>query len=223
MTLFCWDIDGTILSTGGAGRSALNEAFETLHGVADGFAGVHFGGKTDPGIVAEAFAQAGLVLEEGETERLLRHYLPLLRGRLQARRPQLHPGMPEILELTGAVGINGLLTGNWSEGARHKLSSVGLWERFELGAFGDDSPVRNDLVPVARARAEARGYAVERVVVIGDTTADIACARAGDAVAIVVDTGWSTAEQLLAAEPDLFVPDLRDPAFAAYISGLGAK
>lgn len=223
MTLFLWDIDGTILSTGGAGRSALDQAFQELHGVERGFANVHFGGRTDPGIVAQAFELAGLSMAEGDTDRLLVHYLPLLRQRLVAKRPDLKPGFPEILDVTAPLGIHALLTGNWSEGARHKLEAVGLWDRFVLGAFGDDSPNRNDLVPVARERAMQQGYDVREVVVIGDTIADVACARAGGAHAVAVETGWSTRSALVAAEPDLLVPDLREEAFLSYISGLAAK
>lgn len=223
MTLILWDIDGTLLSTGGAGRGALNRAFEELHGVPDGFRDVHFGGRTDPGIVAQAFELAGLTLGPGDTERLLRHYLPLLEGSLARRVPVLKPGVPEILDATAPFGVNALLTGNWSEGARHKLSSVGLWERFEFGAFGDDSDDRNDLVVFARRRAEERGHRVREVVVIGDTISDVACARAGAAHAIAVETGWSTREELFAARPDLLLVDLCDPALLAYISGLAAK
>ena len=223
MTLFLWDIDGTLISTGGAGRSALDRAFEELHGVSEGFQKVHFGGRTDPGIVADAFRLAGLELQEGDTTRLLRHYLPLLEQRLRARTPTIHPGVHAALDLTGALGVNALLTGNWSEGARHKLRSVDLWGRFQLGAYGDDSPIRNELVPVARERARSQGIDVGEVVVIGDTLADIACARAGGAHAVVVDTGWSTTEELRAAAPDLFVSDLCAPEFGAYISGLAAK
>ena len=59
-----WDIDGTILSTGGVGRGALDEAFEALYGVPGAFKQVHFGGRTDPGIVAQAFALAGLPCDD---------------------------------------------------------------------------------------------------------------------------------------------------------------
>ena len=80
-----------------------------------------------------------------------------------------------------------------------------MWERFAFGAFGDDSAVRNDLVPIARTRFENPSAPV---VVIGDTLADVACARAGDAVAVAVCTGWAPRDDLQAAAPDLLLEDL---------------
>lgn len=207
-TLFLYDIDGTILSTGGAGRSALDEAFELLHGVSGAFTQVHFGGRTDPGIVAQAFELAGLEQGEGDFEALIQAYLPRLQRRLDAHTPELKPGILELLDATDELGINALLTGNMEAGAQRKLSAVGLWDRFAMGAYGDDSPRRNDLVPVAEARARAAGLNFEQTLVLGDTVHDVACARAGGAIAVAVCTGWSDRQALAASEPDLLVEDL---------------
>ena len=100
---------------------------------------------------------------------------------LEAARDQLvlHPGVHRAIEATAAQGTNALLTGNWRSGAALKLGQVSLWDRFAFGAFGDDSGDRNDLVPVAEARARQAGVSFSRTVVIGDTPADVACARAG--------------------------------------------
>lgn len=209
-TLILWDIDGTLLSTGGAGRAALDDAFEALHGISAAFSSVDFGGRTDYGIVRQAYAVHGLELPADGGEALLRAYLPRLRERLALGRARIRlcPGVPEVLDAAGERAVNALLTGNWAEGARHKLDAVGLWDRFAFGAFGDDSADRNALVPVALRRAHARGLAPERVVVIGDTPHDVACARAGGAVAVAVSTGWSSKEELVAAAPDLLIDDL---------------
>lgn len=220
--LILWDIDGTLLSTGGAGRTALDEAFQELFGVARAFAEVSFGGRTDPGIAAQAFLNAGLSHDEEDIARLQRAYLPLLQRRLAETRERivLHPAVPALVDELHGAATNALLTGNWSEGARHKLQAVGLWERFAFGAFGDDSPDRNELVPVARERC---AYPPRHVVVIGDTPADVACARAGGAVAVAVCTGWSDREQLQACQPDLLVEDLDQgrEALLELLGGLG--
>jgi phosphoglycolate phosphatase len=207
-TLFLYDIDGTLISTDGAGRASLNEAFEDLFGVADAFNGVRFGGRTDPGITGQAFANAGLEPTPERRARLQARYLQRLEESLLPGRVRSLPGIDGAIAATARRGTNALLTGNWLAGARVKLGALDLWERFAFGAFGDDSPDRNDLVPVAVERARARGLTVERVVVLGDTEADVACARAGGAIAVAVETGWSPRAQLEAAEPDLLIPDL---------------
>ena len=208
MTVVLYDIDGTLLNTRGAGREALNRAFLALHGVECAFDQVHFGGATDQSIVAQAYDHAGLPGEAGERRALKARYLAELRAGLEAEPERLRwcPGVTETVEATAERATNALLTGNWEAGAKLKLGS--FFSRFAFGAFGDDSPRRNDLVPVARERARAAGVVAERVVVIGDTPADVACARAGGAVAVAVCTGWSDRATLEATEPDLVLDDL---------------
>lgn len=214
-TLILWDIDGTLLTTEGAGREALDLAFEELFGVPRAFAEVAFGGRTDNGILAEAFDRAGKRLEPHHEPQLRARYVQHLERLLKERpRARLCPGVEQTLGWTERSCVNALLTGNWREGALRKLGAVGLWERFAFGAFADDSPVRDALVPVARARARAHGVEPGRVVVIGDTPHDVACARAGGAVAVAVCTGWSDAQELRACEPDLLLEDLERGAEA---------
>lgn len=208
--LWLYDIDGTILSTNGAGRASMSQAFEQAFGVVDAFGGLSFAGATDLGITGQAFAAAGI---EPQPERLKEAYLPLLLGRLAERAPRLCPGIHALLPQTGAIGHNALLTGNWREGARIKLDALGLLASFErqgrlLGAFGDDAADRNLLVPIAQAQARAAGLDFDRTVVIGDTPRDVECARAGHALAVAVCTGWSSREELSACGPDLLVEDL---------------
>ncbi len=208
--LYLYDIDGTVLSTGGAGRLALNQAFEALYGISNAFEGVSFAGATDPGIAAQAYALTGVPFDGAALENLQTKYLAGLPGVLASKRSQmvLHPGVEQALKATDRLGTNALLTGNWREGARQKLSQFGLWETFALGAFGDDSGIRNDLVPVAETRARDMGIQVSRTIVIGDTPSDVACARAGGAIAVAVLTGWSSRSALEAAGPDLLLEDL---------------
>ena len=214
--LWLYDIDGTILSTAGAGRASMSQAFEVSFGVKEAFSGLSFAGATDLGISGQAFAAAGL---PPDPEQLRDTYLPMLRRRLEGQPARLHPGIHPILPRTAAVGHNALLTGNWRAGACIKLDSVGLRSHFEregrlLGAFGDDAADRNLLVPIAQAQARALGLVFDRTVVIGDTPRDVACARAGEALAVAVCTGWSDREELLASEPDLLLEDLLSGADA---------
>lgn len=208
--VFAWDIDGTLISTGGVGRAALNAAFAQLYGVENAFVGVSFAGRTDPGICEQAFVQAGVPATPENTEALFAAYLPLLEAGLAAKSDLMviHPGVREAVAATDKLGTNALLTGNWRGGADRKLAAAGLAGFFEWGAFGDDSAVRNDLVPILVARARQHGCEASRVVVIGDTEADVACARAAGAVAVAVATGWRTREELERTDPDLLLDDL---------------
>ena len=208
--LWLYDIDGTILSTEGAGRASMGQAFEQCFGVSDAFAGLSFAGATDSGITGRAFSAAGLPPQQ---DRLRGAYLPLLSGRLSERTPLLCPGIQAILLRTAMVGHNALLTGNWRAGARVKLEAVALARPFErgerlLGAFGGDAADRNLLVPIAEAQARAAGLVFDRTVVIGDTPRDVECARAGNAMAVAVCTGWSSREELEKSSPDLLLEDL---------------
>lgn len=210
VSVILWDIDGTLLSTGGAGREALDLAFEELFGVPKAFIAVSFGGRTDLGLVGEAFERAGLLMPDDAAPRLHDRYVSHLR-RILAERPgraKLLPGLPEALAQTAPRAVNALLTGNWRAGAEAKLGAVGLWGQFRFGAFADDAADRNALVPIARHRALAHGVTPGRVIVIGDTPHDVACARAGGAVAVAVCTGWSSRDELHACGPDLLIEDL---------------
>jgi phosphoglycolate phosphatase-like HAD superfamily hydrolase len=125
------------------------------------------------------------------------------------------PGVEALLEeLESQPGVSvGLLTGNFEAGARIKLGHFDLWKRFPFGAFGDDHDDRNALVPVALASARDAGVEAaspDRVVVIGDTPLDIACARAHGARAVAVATGSYSSDELQAAGADVVVPTLVD-------------
>ncbi len=211
MDLLLFDIDGTLLRTQGAGRQALDEAFLAVHGWADATAGVSLAGATDGGILAAVAARFGPVDEPAVRTRYLRR---LAERVVEPGRATACAGVHALLERLAGRAHCGILTGNWRAGAAVKLQAVGL-ERpaagptpwFE-GAYGDDSADRDALVPIARRRALEAGLRFDRVVVIGDTPADVRCARAGGAVAVAVETGFATREELRAAGPDLLLGDL---------------
>ena len=217
--LFAWDIDGTLLSTGGAGRSALNRSFFEIFGVVGAFDEVVFHGRTDKGIVAEAFRLAGLEGSVEMTGALKSRYLPCLEENLKSPRHVMtrFPGVQKSLNVAQGEGHMGVLTGNWEGGARRKLAAAGYDCEFVVGAFGEDSPDRDDLVPILCERARRAGLEFDEVVVIGDTPADIACARAGGALAVAVATGWNSYEELQSAKPDLLLRDMTTEEFAHWL------
>jgi len=224
--LLLFDIDGTLLRTRGAGREALDEAFARVLGWPDATAGISLAGATDGGIVRGVAARFGVAWDgvsppPFDLDAVRSAYLGALQERLgHPDRVALCPGVRALVDALAGRAHLALLTGNWRAGAALKLGAVGLWGGWHDGAYGDDHADRNCLVPVARARAEAAGLRFRRVIVIGDTPADIACARAGGALVVAVETGFASGEELAAARPDLLLPDLeRGRAwFEAFVS-----
>lgn len=216
--LVLFDIDGTLLLSGRAGLRAMTRAFHQAFGVDEAFAGASFGGRTDSFLVSGALQAAGLPDTADNHARFRDTYVPLLAEEIQ------HPGtghkglMPGVRELIEALAEYdhlhlALLTGNYREAAEIKLTHFELWDYFEWGAFSDDAADRNALVPIARQRAETYDVpteALERVIVIGDTPHDVACARVAGATAIAVATGGHTIEELRAAGADIVLADLSD-------------
>ena len=219
MKLVLFDIDGTILWSDGAGRRAMQSALTTVFGTA-GDPRYRYDGKTDRQIVRELMREAGHddTRIDREMDALLDRYLDGLRRELAsgARRTELLPGVNALLDALEAREdvVLGLLTGNLEEGARAKLGAVGIdFSRFRVNAFGSDHEHRPELPRVAQRRArEALDLHVEgeRIVVIGDTPADIECGRALGARAIAVATGRYDVDALRAHAPAAVFEDLSD-------------
>jgi phosphoglycolate phosphatase-like HAD superfamily hydrolase len=218
--LVLFDIDGTLLASGGAGRRAILATITRFCDDSTGLNTVRFDGKTDPQIVVELFEAAGVPNPE-EPERVstvLDHYVSALEQELAhpARAAQLMPGIRELLNRfdDGAEPVLGLLTGNVRTGATLKLRSAKLdCERFRVGAFGSDHRDRSELPAIASQRAmPIFGYAPrgEDIVIIGDTPADMTCGLALGARAIGVGTGAYALEELEAAGAWAVFPDLSD-------------
>ena len=186
--LLLFDIDGTLVDTGGAGLRAFARILHEHFGTSDGLLGIPLAGRTDRAILADALARVAPDHDADEAwlRRFSERYVVALADELEKPSPRkrLLPGVVEALDRI--AGLNGshlaLLTGNFRRGAEVKLGHFGLWDRFAFGAYGDDSVARNDLFPVAMVRAREAGLAVRDprdVVVIGDTPHDVACARSG--------------------------------------------
>lgn len=222
--LVLFDIDGTLVSTGGRAGQALLRALAATYGVLPELDGYSFAGKTDPQIVRELLTRSGVaasVIEE-RREKALATYLEYVREALEPGSVQVLPGVRQLLDALAALPqvTVGLLTGNVAGGAALKLRAAGLAGTFHFGAYGCDAEDRNALVPIARQRAfELTGhhFPAERTVVVGDAEADIRCARAGGARAVAVATGGTPRAALAALAPDVVLESLADPTALAAI------
>lgn len=216
MHVCLFDIDGTLLASGGAGKAAMEEALGREFALPRVLDGVPYAGRTDRAIARDLFELHGLEDSLANRQRFQRAYLKILPQALARHTGRVLPGIGALLESLGQrhdVAL-GLLTGNLRAGAELKLSHYGLFKHFSFGAFGDDFLDRDD---VARAAAAALpqhlgGRIVKQVWVVGDTPLDVRCARCIGARAVAVATGWHSHAELEAAGPDLLFTDLADHA-----------
>lgn len=219
MKLVLFDIDGTILWSDGAGRRAMTAALTRVFGGA-GPTEYRYDGKTDPQIVRDLMRAAGHSDEtiDARMETVASSYLALLEQELATGRRgmRLFAGVAELITALEARpdAVVGLLTGNFCGGAMLKLSAAGLdVTRFRVGAYGSDHAHRPALPAVALQRAhETLGLelAGHDLVVIGDTPADIECARSVGARAVAVATGRFSVDELAAHAPAAVFPTLAD-------------
>ncbi len=219
-TIALFDIDGTLIHCGGAGRNAMERTFADLLGRSD-VGAFNYGGMTDRAIVREATRAAGRHDDDTTLDALLARYLGHLETELaNGERFRVLPGVVALLDalLAHAHVAIGLGTGNLEIGARLKLGRGNLWHRFAFGGYGSDHEDRGRLLAAGASRgAEKLGRALHeaRVVVIGDTPRDIAAARAIGAEVIAVATGGFGAEDL--AHADLVVETLDDARVLAHL------
>jgi phosphoglycolate phosphatase len=222
-TVLLFDIDGTLVDTGGAGRRAMDRGFERRHGRRDACAGIAFGGMTDRAIARAGLAAIGAEPTAAAIDDLLAAYLDALAEELRGTRAIVHAGIEAALDASAAAGAAvGLGTGNVREGARLKLSRVGLHERFAFGGFGSDHEARDALIRIGAERgAAALGAPLPecRVVVIGDTLRDVAAARAIGAECLAVATGNFSLDALVACEPTRAFRDLAEEGALAALLG----
>jgi phosphoglycolate phosphatase-like HAD superfamily hydrolase len=220
MKLILFDIDGTLVLTGGAGMRAMDRAFAQLCGAERALEGIALAGRTDRVIVRDALDRLspGATLDETWLEAFqdvyCRHLeVELANGASAGKR--VLPGIRPLLDALAAredVAL-GLLTGNFPRAARIKLAHFDLWDYFAWGAFGDAHLDRNALLPVAIQASRDHvtvEVPAERIVVIGDTPHDVACARSGGARCIAVATGIHAADELRATDADVVFDDLSD-------------
>ena len=231
--LLLFDIDGTLVDTGGAGMRALVQAVGELYPdrveAAGGSPQLDLAGSTDSGLAMQIFAELGVTDSPAERQLFFGSYLSHLRANLgePGTNGTLLAGVTALLDhlaplsRAGEVMV-GLLTGNIAEGARVKMDYYGVAPHFPFGSFGDDHHDRDRLGPIAVRRAGdhlGHDLGAAPVTVIGDTPKDIRCARAFGARVLAVASGGVERQALAAHDPDVLLPDLAD--LDKVISALG--
>jgi phosphoglycolate phosphatase len=216
--LVLFDVDGTLITSRGAGRRAMKVALERVFGVSEGIDQYDLGGRTDTRIVHDVMSALGW--EAARVKERLDDFFEAYAAGLtteigDGRHVVTLPGVAAVVErlARSADAVLGLVTGNIEEGARIKLAPTGLWPHFRVGAYGSDHMDRRRLPSLAARRAHAllgQVFAPPDVVVIGDTPHDIDCARAFGALAVAVATGQHSRAALLAEAPDVLLDDLGD-------------
>jgi len=212
--LVLFDVDGTLLHSGGAGVKAFARAFASELGVNDGTERLKFAGRTDVSLVREFFSNQQIEASPKNFGRFFKAYLFWLEQIIRDCKGGACQGVLEFchsLEILPQPPLFGLLTGNIREGARIKLQHYNLWEKFPFGAFADDDEDRDRIAVIARQRGSelfGRPLRGDEILVVGDTPMDIRCARAIQAKALAVATGSFTVEELLRHAPDWAVADL---------------
>lgn len=209
-----FDIDGTLIASGGAGVRAFGAVARSTFGRAEEVERLKFAGRTDVSIVREFLTGARLDAGDDNVSRFLNDYVFWLDHYLYELPGRVLPGVWDLLRALRsepAPPLMGLLTGNIRLGAELKLRRYGLWKEFEFGVFSDDHHDRNELARLAWGALPEwlqRDVPGHEVLVIGDTPLDIECARAIGAKCLAVATGGSPPDELRAHRPDWVVRSL---------------
>ena len=213
--LFLFDIDGTLITSGGAGESALIQAMSTRFGVAEDLQGITLAGATDALIAVSLLKKHGLEPSPQNTAALVDSYLHHLKESMPKYAGRVLPGIIPLLDALRLrpEAVIALLTGNMVKGAEIKLSHYGVWDYFEFGAFADDHHDRNELGKFAQARATEKhgiSFLPSEIFVIGDTPRDIECGKAIGAKTVAIATGNYDREALAGHFPDFLFEDFQD-------------
>jgi len=214
MRLILFDIDGTLIDSGGAGVRSLNLAMEELFSLDNVFQGISMAGKTDTQIIKEGLMKYNL-LPDGSIDAVINAYLRHLKREIQNDGKHVKPGIYEVLgELKDLRDSGlGLLTGNLEVGARIKLEPFMLNQYFPTGAFGSDDEDRNNLLPIAVKRFEElfhKRIEINNCIIVGDTPRDVECAHIYGAICIAVATGPYSYADLIEAGADYVIQDLSE-------------
>ncbi|MFK7851941.1 MAG: HAD family hydrolase [Akkermansiaceae bacterium] len=213
--LLLFDIDGTLVDTGGKGMSALNKTAVEIFG--GNGPPLDLAGSTDLGILENLYVHFGVAATEEQTHRFFEAYHRHLDESLESN-PSEGRVLEGVIELLEGLALHdhaelALLTGNTSLGAEIKLRHYGLSKHFTFGAYGSDRADRNQLGFIALERAFAmtgRKYDAEHTLIIGDTPKDIACAHAIGARCLAVATGRFSSDELRDAGADWVLGSLKE-------------
>ncbi len=228
-TIVLFDVDGTLVTTPGCGRRALERAFAARYGASAVLRDVRLDGMTDRGIARAGLSALGEVATgaaaEAAIDAVLATYVPLLEEEVAATSDlHLHRGVPELLDALAAHdGIAvGLGTGNIRAGARAKLAPLGIFDRFPFGGFGCDHEDRVELLRIGAKRGASRlgaALAACRIVVVGDTPRDVVAARAIGATPIGVASSRFSVTELAASGAWRVFDDLSSDGVLAAVVG----
>lgn len=217
--LVLFDIDGTLISTHGAGVKAFAQVCEEIFALPDATEAITFAGRTDLGLVRDIFSDNHIEPSAENIHQFQSAYLERLPALMPAGETEPLPGVRDWLATLAqrrpAAGV-GLLTGNHRQGAEIKLRHFGLWDAFQFGAFGGDTIDRNEVARQALAEGQTRmtGLQPEEILVVGDTARDIECARSIGAKVLAVATGPMATGELKALGPDWVTGDLTQISLA---------
>ena len=211
-----FDIDETLVHTGGSGARSWSAAFEKLHGVAADIGKHSSAGETDPQVARETFVGVfGRDPSNEELDSLYAQYLLHLADDIwRSEQYKVLPGAEDALVRLGDAGvILGLVSGAMEGAARTKLMPANLNRFFLFGAYGSESPDRAELTTIAIEKATRlhEGLTADQVYVVGDTPRDIGAARAASAVSVGVATGSYSVDELRAAGGTHILGSLEDP------------
>lgn len=211
--LVLFDIDGTLMSSGGAGTRSMDLAFEDLFGIDNAFKDIAMAGKTDIEIMKEGLKTHEVPYWDGNVEKMKDKYLYFLTREIHNPGRKLKPGIRNALDVLKQRALPiGLLTGNLEEGARIKLIPCGINDYFLDGAFGSDDEDRDKLLPIAIKKFAKKGleFLPENCIVVGDTPRDVRCAKIHGARCIAVATGPYSKGNLLATDADIVLDSLEE-------------
>ena len=211
--LVLFDIDGTLISAGGAGTRSMNLAFHALFGIKDAFKDIPMAGRTDPQIMKDGLKSHHLPYMDGNVGKMEAMYLKFLEHEINNPLRHVKPGIKETLSVSREMDmIIGLLTGNLEKGAEIKLNAFALHQYFLDGAFGSDDEDRDKLLPIAIGKFAQKGFefAPEDCIVVGDTPSDVQCAKVHGAHCIAVATGPYSKESLLNTAADIVLDSLEE-------------
>jgi phosphoglycolate phosphatase len=216
VTTVLWDIDGTLVRSGGVAAQAFLDAVAEVTGVRPTPEGRDYGGRLDPEIADMLLTAVGGPLSRiPEVLAELRRLVDERLGQLRAQT-STYPGVEALVGKLAAAGVRQtVVTGNLAAIARHKLEAGGLIPPIEpeLGGYGESAPNRAAVAQVALDRLSAAGWQPDLggVWIVGDTPRDLACARAVGVRCALVATGRRTVEELTGLGADIVLPDLSDP------------
>lgn len=220
MYLVLFDIDGTLLRTGGIGQASAKEALVHVFGSSGRIDQFYPGGRTIEGIFVDTLEDAGFdeSVYLAERERLYKVFFSIFQKNMEKDRDQVYPlpGAKALLKSLSARKevMLGVVTGNHQLTANLKLSAAGFDPNtFKVGAYGNESADRVDLIPLVQERAEGitgQRFPGRSTVMIGDTTRDVMGAKEAGAQSVAVTTGTDDREMLSSVQPDYILPGLEN-------------